>query len=84
MLEPYRTSDANLASQIIDFLRENFSRHTIILLSTISIVPMDVHQVSECLKFNLGITHIVLDIQVTDSLEVSFVCKTDSLRPNQF
>ena len=42
--------------------QENFNRVNIILRRTMGIVPMNVHQVGEFLKFNLGISHIVLDM----------------------
>ena len=86
MLESYRTSDAiNLLwINLLWISEENHNRLTIILLSTMSVVPMDVHQVGECLKFNLGTTHIVLDMQGMDSLEEGFVRDTYRMRPNQF
>ena len=45
---------------------------------------MDVYQVGEGLKFHRGITHVVLDMQVTDSLEECLIRNTDCLRPNPF
>ena len=47
---------------IIDFYHESFNRLTINILSTMSIVPMDVHQVGEGLLLYRGITHIVPDM----------------------
>ena len=47
---------------IVDLYQENYNSLTIIFLSMMSIVPMDLHQVGEGLKFNLGITHIVMDM----------------------
>ena len=73
----------NLLS-IIDFLQETFNCLITILLNTMSIVPMDVHHVGECLEFNFGITNIVLGMLVTDGFEEGFIRNTDSLRPNQF
>ena len=47
---------------IIDLIQENFNSLIIILQSTMSVVPMDVHQVGEGLKLHRGITHTVLDM----------------------
>ena len=47
-------------------------------------MPMDVHQVGEGLLLYRGITHIVLDVYVTDSLTEGLIRHTNSLRPNQF
>ena len=45
---------------------------------------MDVHQIGEGLKLHRGITHVVLDMQVADSLKEGFIRHTNSLRPNHF
>ena len=69
---------------IIDLIQENLNSLIIILLSTVSVVPMDVHQVGEGLKLHRGITHVVLDILVTDSLKEGLIRHTNILRPNLF
>ena len=69
---------------IIDLIQENLNSLIIILLSTVSVVPMDVHKVGEGLKLHRGITHVVLDMQVTDSLKEGFIRNTNILRPNPF
>ena len=47
---------------IVDLIQENLNSLIIILLSTVSVVLMDVHQVGEGLLLHRGITHVVLDI----------------------
>ena len=47
---------------IIDLIQENLNSLIIILLSTVSVMPMDVYQVGEGLLLYRGITHIVLDV----------------------
>ena len=47
---------------VIDLIQENLNSLIIILLSTVSVMPMNVHQVGEGLFLYRGITHIVLDV----------------------
>ena len=47
---------------IIDLIQENLNSLIIILLSTMSVVSKDVHQVGEGLLLHRGITHVVLDM----------------------
>ena len=47
---------------IIDLIQENLNSLIIILLSTVSVMPMDIHQVGEGLLLHRGITHVALDI----------------------
>ena len=69
---------------IINLIQENVNSLIVILLGTVSVVPMDVHQVGDGLLLHRGIIHVVLDIKVTDSLKEGLIRNTNSLRPNPF
>ena len=47
---------------IIDLIQENLNSLIIILLSTVGVVSMDIHQVGEGLLLHRGITYVVLEI----------------------
>ena len=47
---------------IIDLIQENLNILIIIRLSTVSVMPMDIHQVGEDLLLHRGITYFVLDV----------------------
>ena len=67
---------------IVDLIQEDLNSLIIILLSAVSVMPMDIHQVDEGLLLPRGITHVILDILVTDSLTEGLIRNTNSLRLN--